>query len=47
MRRSAKFNVALVAGRKCFWILISVSFWQRHLEALQLLVRLHTDAKKR
>jgi len=27
--------------------LSSVSFWQRHLEALQLIARLHADAKKR
>ena len=36
-----------VAGQNCFCILFSFSFWQRHLEALQLLARLHLDAKKR
>jgi len=47
MPKSAKFNVALVAVQKYFYILISGSFWQRHLEALQLVARLHLDAKKR
>ena len=36
-----------VAGQNCYYTLFSVFFWQRHPEALQLLARLHVDAKKR